>query len=835
MHSLCRLTGQWPFVVVLSAIVWPGLAGPVRSAPVATGEARQAASDRPAYKQVSDLTEAERKRYEEAKKLNARMVKLYRAGRYREALIPARRASEILKKVLGKEHPDYAGSLHNLAALYKSMGDYAKAEPLYKQTLRILNKTVGEEHPRYAMSLNNLALLYSSMGDYAKAEPLYKQALEIEKKALGEEHPDYATSLHNLAALYESMGEYAKAEPLLRRVLGIAEQHREATFAVQSERQRLQFARHLRSTLDSWLSVAPHAGVSADELHAAVLRWKGAVFARQIKDRLAQRRPELKSLLDELNTVRTRWATLALRVPEPKQREAWRRQVNELRNRKENLESQLARKSSAYRQAGTLDDLRPKSLAQQLAAGTVFVDFLVYTHFSPPINGKDNLQRQRRLLAFVLRRDAEPQRLDLGPVAPIAAAVDAWRKTFGRDEAGPRAGKVLANRIAAPLRPFLARARARSAAESVAGAPTLLVAPDGPLCRFPLAVLPGGKPGTYLIEDLAVGYVTSGRQAAELLAKDTRSGSGDGTLLAAGIAYDAKSQPSEDIPRLDSSSRRAVGLDPQTRSGFGHLPGTKVEARAIQRLYSRKFPRRRKLLLSDKEPSEPRIKRELPGGWRYVHLATHGFFAPPEKVSAWRAGAAVAGAPALTGGLSVKQRAYDPLLLSGLVLAGAGREGDASVGEPPRAGDDGILTAAEVAGLDLSATELVVLSACETGLGEVAGGEGVLGLQRAFHAAGTRGMVTSLWRVDDVATALLMEEFYGNLWEKNLAPLQALRQAQLTLLNHPERIKQRQKQLVKALAARGLKFEPVKLPEDGPSRRSHPGLWAGFLFSGQWR
>jgi len=97
------------------------------------------------------------------------------------------------------------------------MGDYARAEPLYRQALEIRRKVLGEQHPDYAASLNNLAVLYESMDDYARAEPLYRQALEIRKTALGEAHPYYATSLNNLAVLYHSMGDYARAERSIAR------------------------------------------------------------------------------------------------------------------------------------------------------------------------------------------------------------------------------------------------------------------------------------------------------------------------------------------------------------------------------------------------------------------------------------------------------------------------------------------------------------------------------------------------------------------------------------------------------------------------------------------
>src|SRR5262249_35183779 len=141
-------------------------------------------------------------------------------------------------------------------------------------------------------------------------------------------------------------------------------------------------------------------------------------------------------------------------------------------------------------------------------------------------------------------------------------------------------------------------------------------------------------------------------------------------------------------------------------------------------------------------------------------------------------------------------------VLSGVVLAGA------NIPAKNPQDDNGIVTAEAIAGLPLKQLDLVVLSACETGLGEVAGGEGVLGLQRAFHLAGTQNVVASLWKVNDDATAALMALFYHKLWRENKAPLVALREAQLTLYRHPERI-------AELAGERGPKFEQaVKLPSD---------------------
>jgi CHAT domain-containing protein len=214
-------------------------------------------------------------------------------------------------------------------------------------------------------------------------------------------------------------------------------------------------------------------------------------------------------------------------------------------------------------------------------------------------------------------------------------------------------------------------------------------------------------------------------------------------------------------------------------------------------------------------------------------LATHGFFANARFRSAlqldeklFEGHGFLAGAP---------PGARNPLVLSGLVLAGADRP--LPTGREEHVADDhGILTAEAIAGLTLHRLDLVVLSACETGLGEVAGGEGAFGLQRAFHLAGCKNVVASLWKVDDRATAALMALFYDKLWRQKLTALEALRQAQLTLYHHPERIAVLAKE-------RGPNFDNVvrlpAAPAQGGKAKSGAQaptkLWAAFVLSGSGR
>jgi CHAT domain-containing protein len=265
---------------------------------------------------------------------------------------------------------------------------------------------------------------------------------------------------------------------------------------------------------------------------------------------------------------------------------------------------------------------------------------------------------------------------------------------------------------------------------------------------------------------------------------------------------------------------------------WGHLPGTETEVQSVAKLWNEPSPT---VLLRGREASENALRQAMPHR-RYLHLATHGFFADEEFRSMFgRDGAGehlLGEANRLATAAHARVTFRNPLILSGLVLAGANLPTETDESELP-IGQDGILTAEEIASLDLRGTELVVLSACETGLGRVAGGEGVMGLTRAFHLAGARNVVASLWKVDDIATAALMGLFYHKLWHEDKPPVVALREAQLALYRNPG-------QIGGLARLRGPDFaNKVRLVENGrqpPDPKTAPAkLWASFVLSGPGR
>jgi len=745
-------------------------------------------------------------------------------GNFAQAEPLYRRTMELSKEVLGEKHPDYARSLNNLASLYQKQGNPAQAEALYRQALDVYRQVLGENHADYANGLHNLAVVYQAQGEYAKAEPFFRRALELRKEVQGEKHPDYATSLSNLAVLCRLQGDDARAERLQRQALSVTRDHLDLAAAAQSERQQLRMAELLRYQLDHYLSLTRAADVAGSKAYGPVLSWKGAVTARQQRLRLERRDPELAA---ELSSVCSRLATLAFGRHDPQQRDAYQKRIIQLTERKEQLEKDLAQKSAVTRQEQELARLSPERLRQSLPPGTVLVDFLEYERSAPDSKNKGRVTTERHLTAFVVpsargsgqggeNKGADIVQLDLGPVQPLAEAIDQWRQSTGtrtrplENDQDPAA--LLRQKLWQPLEPY------------VKDAQTVLLSPDGVVARLPLAALPGSKPGSFLIEETALVVVPVPQLLPGLLTRapvaDAPSPNAPGSakeslLLVGDVDYGAETA------RSGASREAVMPAGQREKVSWPRLPGSKIEVLAIRDSFRRHAPDAAVDLLQGAQATEAAVRQEAPKH-RYLHLATHGFFADPRLRSAMLPDEKTL----LDSGLFGREGfiGFHPGLLSGLVLAGANQRV-----QPDH--DDGILTALEVAELDLQSVELAVLSACETGLGATAGGEGVLGLQRAFQVAGAKNVVTSLWKVDDEATAALMALFYHKLWQEKKPPLAALREAQLTLYHHPERIASLAKE-------RGPDFDKlVKLPatppkEAKPANKASVKLWAAFVLSG---
>ncbi|HSR11422.1 MAG TPA: CHAT domain-containing tetratricopeptide repeat protein [Thermodesulfobacteriota bacterium] len=683
-------------------------------------------------------------------------------GKYTAAEPLFRRALEIRRETLGEQHPEYAQALDNLGTLYWAQGKYGEAKPLLREAHERIEKALGETHPDRAKSLNSLAVFCFSTGDYESAEPLLRQAPEITRKAFGEGHPYYAAGLQNLAVLCAATGRESEALRLMQEAAGVADGVMGQVFCIGSESLRMAYMATLRNSLCSLLSLLldsfPDSREGARTGLDLVLHRKaiGAeALAAQRDAVLGGRYPALQARLQALLTWRRRIAEKTLSGPGPEGPEAHRKMLAAWTDEKERLEEELAREIPEMNLEKKLRVADRKALARALPAGAALVEFLrVDVVDFKAVPGKGESQwKPARYLAFVLPA-GEPDNVtmvDLGEAEPLERLIRRFRTSVDGGERNlipaPRQrpgeaekGAELQRALFGPLLPALGTRR------------RIILAPDGDLTRLPFEVLPTGG-DRRLVDDYHLSYVAVGRDLLRPGASVPRERAVSLVIADPDFDLGVTGAPGPATPgRQSRALDRALCFNP--------LPGTRAEGEHVAaRLGVRPHCGDGALKARLRSIPPPRI----------LHIATHGFFLEDQTPDLETAQAGL-------GRLS--HALENPLLRSGLALAGA-NTWLRNKPLPPEA-EDGLLTAADVSGLDLLGTELVVLSACDTGLGTVQIGEGVLGLGRAFVLAGAKTLVMSLWKVPDRQTQEFMDDFYRRLLSGE-GRADALRGAQLAM------------------------------------------------------
>jgi CHAT domain-containing protein len=440
-----------------------------------------------------------------------------------------------------------------------------------------------------------------------------------------------------------------------------------------------------------------------------------------------------------------------------------------------------------------------KAVTQSLQPNECLIEFVrEYPDPTQPADGPP------QYFAFILQRDREIALVPLGSAEEIDERVRAWREEIREETDQGQNAQWLREHVWQPLEQQLGP-----------DAHYVYICPQGGLSALPWLALPGRKTDSVLLEDYALALVPYGGFLAQEndlgTAKRGEEATGQAPaglrwLLVGNVDYSAGG--SDAAPAAEGESPRLL---------WPALPATGDELKAVASLVSPQNAVR----LEGAAATTDRVLQELETA-RWAHFATHGFFAGPEFQAALN----------FDDNLQAERHFIarrHPLMLTGIVLAGANQP-------PPRDAsglplhDGGFLTGDIIAALPLDHLEMVVLSACETGLGHAADGEGTMGLQRAFHLAGAQNVIATLWRVDDQATAGLMRLFYHYYLEESLPPIDALRRAQLALRNNP-----RQAAELAALRAPDFRKAARQLDPNRPAARSQlsPRLWAGVVLSGR--
>ncbi|MGB7445248.1 MAG: tetratricopeptide repeat protein, partial [Coleofasciculaceae cyanobacterium] len=468
-------------------------------------------------------------------------------GRYEQAEPLYRRALEINQRLLGQEHPNVATSLNNLASLYSSQGRYEQAEPLHRQALEIRQRLLGQEHPLVAVDLNNLALLYSSQGRYELAEVLYRQALEMRQRLLGQEHPDVAQSLNNLAGLYDSQGRYELAEVLYRqaldmwqRLLGsehphvatslnnlaalylakddvtnalnffnqataVEERNLDTFLTIGSERQKQQYMATLPGTTHRTISLhlqdAPTNPQAANLALTTLLRRKGRILdavTNNLQTLHQNLTPENQKLLDQLASTRSQLAALIFRGVGDTPPDQYRQQIATLKAEANELENQLAHRSSQFRTQS--QPVTIEAVQQLIPAEAALVELVLYK----PYNARERKWEPAHYAAYILHSTGAPQWVDLGEAAPINQLVTYFRRSLQYPSSDIQdIARSLDEKLMQPIRPLLGETR------------QILLSPDSQLNLIPFAALVDEN-NDYLVENYSISYLSSGRDLLRL-------------------------------------------------------------------------------------------------------------------------------------------------------------------------------------------------------------------------------------------------------------------------------------------------------------------------------
>ncbi len=699
------------------------------------------------------------------------LAKLYMdKGEYHQAEPFARKALKIREQSQGTDHFMTSTSLNTLGEIYLNLEAYDMSEPLLLRAIEIRKK--HENTHSLVISLNNLCRLYYNTGDYDSAEHLGKTTLELGELALGKNHPHLAETLNLLGKITAAEGRFREAFHYMKRAQSIDLISIDHMKGFTSEAQKLKFMQNSREDLHVFLSlILTRLSDSPEALTEGmntILRRKGIILdvQKQFQRALLSDDEKTTRVYNKLSEVRSKLTALTFSDPGQKPIEFYRKELDLLRDEKERLEIQISANNQSYMVYLKKADANCKNVAEKLGINSkrALVELVRVSLYR--LNKKK--WGRDRYFAFILMsgNPYELRVVDLGDADNIDSLIFQLKKTiFQTKHAASNEPVFFANRLYSTV--FL------PIEKELGGRQQIYLSPDGNLNLIPFEVF--YEPGTgFLIENYTFNYVSSGR---DILGFGETKETGSKALLIGDPDFDMKieepyvvANTAEAELKPDTITQRSIMIG---NLRFDRLPGTRDEVDTIRSVLGQDQTD----VYTGKGANEKVLRMmKTP---RILHLATHGFFLKDIEFNPLTG-------PFPNRGVSVvastkkdlssrRMKIENPFLQSGFVLAGANN----ALKSKESKNIDGVVTAEKILDLKLMGTDMVVLSACNTGIGEVKKGEGVFGLRRAFTQAGAKSLVMSMWSVPDKETKELMVEFYKNILSGKMNRCQALRQAAL--------------------------------------------------------
>lgn len=603
-------------------------------------------------------------------------------------------------------------------------------------------------HDLLAICQWHLGSLFRRTGQFSESLAMLRQVDASYRARYPEGHPQLAATLTDIGIVNLSLGDTRAAGEAFASALSEDQSQFRRLLGTGAEASLLKSGALRHIALSGLLSA--RRGIADADEQAFYWTWIGKnVATRAARARCAQLRqaedsPQVRQYQEQLNDIASE---MRQKLTHPTDAKSLRQSLVD----REKIEAELRKLLPATESLGDDRDSHVVELAAELPSDAVFIEIVRYDDLT---SARDDVQpatprASQRYLAFVVASGRAVQRVELGLAAPIDQAVNAWRIAPLNRRDSKRSIEVEMNRNAEILRENVWQRIAGLVPDNVR---TLILQLDGALARFPFAAMPNSQRTGILLEDYTIAYVPDGQFIREQRQAKQGGSSRQNVLVVGAVDYGAAGR-------------------------FTPLSGTLAEVEAVVESEGAA----NSIILTGPDATTSQVKKELPAV-RAAFFGTHGSFDETElnddnenflnSIDKWNP----------ESNPSLPLFGYGerfPFSYVGLVLAGAN--------EPGRNRDAGILQGEAIVNLNLEGLELAVLSACETGLGQHTAGEAVQGLQQAFHYAGCPNVVASLWKIDDAASAAIMQEYVKQLRSGRLTSLEALRQAQLTIYRNPEK------------------------------------------------